>query len=399
MDYNLFLVLFVLILVLAITLFYINRKYRETFENVPPPVEEGQEADQPSPNSSSTPEDSGNVPMGNFDENSSSSNFKTETEQDLIDRLMRRINNGTTDNQLTEDDMTRMEDPADAAGPDMENTEPPADEERVRDDSPAPADAEETTTTQAALNPDNQFPNSELADNNVPETNQPELAYTSPNLNPDNQYTDFSTEDSNDIPTEPEQPDLRYSQPVLDETTTTSQPTTTQATTTTQAPSIDFMAKYNDVVNRLDTITMTNKFAPIPNDLIDTISELPDTYKNSLCNSYCSIYEKCSPLCDVLDCINCKVEVEDDIMAKINEPSRVYRQPDEIQHNQVPHTIINRHIPQVPMPKIESSGNGENNVFAPYVVVHRKKRGEKYNAYVMSNPYDPNYYSYINNLS
>ena len=86
-------------------------------------------------------------------------------------------------------------------------------------------------------------------------------------------------------------------------------------------------------------------------------------------------------------------------MAKINEPSRVYRQPDEIQHNQVPHTIINRHIPQVPMPKIESSGNGENNVFAPYVVVHRKKRGEKYNAYVMSNPYDPNYYSYINNLS
>ena len=77
-----------------------------------------------------------------------------------------------------------------------------------------------------------------------------------------------------------------------------------------------------------------------------------------------------------------------------------YRQPGEIRQDQVPHTFNNRlHHPPQNNITVTQYDNGEANVFAPYIVVNKKKDGETYQPYVMTNPYDPYYYNYINNLA
>jgi hypothetical protein len=173
-------------------------------------------------------------------------------------------------------------------------------------------------------------------------------------------------------------------------TTTTQSPTTIQSPTTTTNP----LNAYNQVINRLDALITDDRRAEIPNELKIDILELPQTQRESLCDDYCQIYEGgCTPLCNFLGCNNCTRSSQ-------NQQS-VYRQPDEANQAQVPRTQGNTQIPESPPNpmNISQSGNGESNIFAPYVVVHKKKPGERYNAYVMTNPHDPNYYNYINNLS
>ena len=166
--------------------------------------------------------------------------------------------------------------------------------------------------------------------------------------------------------------------------------TTTPAATTTTS----FIQKYNSIVNKIDELLDEGVNSAVPTDLKIDLLELNPAIKTGLCKDYCQVYGDCTPLCDTLGCDNCSGYVRDQINS-----GDVYRQPDELAQNQVPQTIENRHILQVPAPQIHQNGNGESNIFAPYVVVHKKKPGQRYNAYVMSNPYDPNYYSYINNLS
>jgi hypothetical protein len=168
------------------------------------------------------------------------------------------------------------------------------------------------------------------------------------------------------------------------DTSTTSQPAYTSTTTAT-------LNKYNKVINKLDELTTSDKNAEVPIDLKIDILELTQTQQVSLCEDYCQVYGGCTPLCNFLGCDNCKS------IPKTTET--VYRQPDELQQNQVPRTQGNTHIGEPNPMNISHSGNGESNIFAPYVVVHKKRPGERYNAYVMSNPHDPNYYNYINNLS
>jgi hypothetical protein len=173
------------------------------------------------------------------------------------------------------------------------------------------------------------------------------------------------------------------------ETTTTQSPTTTSAETATTLALND----YNNVINKLDDLISNDKNAEIPNDLKIDILELTQTQRDSLCDDYCELYSGCTPLCNFLGCENC---------TNTPEPTNnSYRQPDELNQAQVPRTQGNTHIldsPPNPM-NISHEGDGESNIFAPYVVVHKKKPNERYNAYVMSNPHDPNYYNYINNLS
>lgn len=157
--------------------------------------------------------------------------------------------------------------------------------------------------------------------------------------------------------------------------------------------------EYNEVANELDELTVNDRYSEVPEDLELKINELPDTIKGSLCADYCEIADDCTPTCEKLECSSCSIDVNSEIQEIINDPSSIYRQPDEIEQNQVPATIINRHIMEVPKADINNSNNGKSNVFAPYVVIHKKKKGQMYKPYVMSNPYDPNYYSYINNLS
>jgi hypothetical protein len=171
---------------------------------------------------------------------------------------------------------------------------------------------------------------------------------------------------------------------------------TNSATTTTQEPATTTnpLNAYNQVINKLDALITDDRRAEIPNELKIDILELPQTQRESLCEDYCQIYEGgCTPLCNFLGCENCTQSSQN------QQPA--YRQPDEANQAQVPRTQGNTHIPDSPPNpmNISQSGNGESNIFAPYVVVHKKKPGERYNAYVMTNPHDPNYYNYINNLS
>jgi hypothetical protein len=174
-----------------------------------------------------------------------------------------------------------------------------------------------------------------------------------------------------------------------EETTTTQEETTTtqEETTTTQGT----LNAYNNVINKLDQLLTADKNSEIPTELKIDILELTETQQASLCDDYCEIYSGCTPLCNFLGCENC--------METTPTNNSVYRQPDELDQNQVPQTQGNTHIGEPNPMNISHSGNGESNIFAPYVVVHKKKPGERYNAYVMSNPHDPNYYNYINNLS
>lgn len=155
----------------------------------------------------------------------------------------------------------------------------------------------------------------------------------------------------------------------------------------------ELMAHYTDIKNELDTLLYFDNKSQLTPKLENKIINLPVSLKENLCNDYCQLYGGCSPLCKLLNCSNC---INED-----NTNSNIYRQPDELEQNMVPRTSDNTHIddPDIDY-NIKQESNGDTNIFAPYIVIHKKKnKGEQYKPYVMSNPYDPHYYSYINNLS
>jgi uncharacterized protein (UPF0333 family) len=207
-------------------------------------------------------------------------------------------------------------------------------------------------------------------------------------------FNSSTTQEPTDTTQEPTDTTQEPTDTTQEPTDTTQEPTDTtqEPTDTTQEPTdtTTSLNAYNEVINKLDVLIANDKKSEIPTDLKIDILELPQTQRASLCEDYCEVYSgTCSPLCNFLGCDSCNPS---------STPDPEYRQPGELSQNQVPRTQDNTHIDPNPM-NLTQTGNGESNIFAPYVVVHKKKPGESYNAYVMSNPHDPNYYNYINNLS